>query len=404
MRLPSKRAGILFLSVLLLALIFTWVGWWFSPPRMRLVKRIQLPKDTILGRSGGNEPLLFGASDALLLTQTWPSNRPKAMSTVSLLGWDGQPCWQFTYPKRIVSPGNCGMRAWGANGWADVLTALSPDHHIFAIASLGGSSFLLESWRDGHMLGRVRLQYTSPPHSGCSAFCLRAHNSGRIRLYEKHYYRNASQLWVINGSHVASGRYKPSKPVSHGEVMLSLDGSSLLCLFKDGSKAHAETASVEVLGDKVLFTPLNNHASSAVLASYDDELYKFERCFGTVYTPDGKTMVTRESGHRMVRYIRSLPYVSSWLWLHESDPPMWLSVYTAPFKLGSYETVRPRAIHRIPRFLPPSPDSNFNYIMLSDFIPSIDGHKVAEIYQVSNNEDPSRPLVPSQEMIEIYRW
>ncbi|HEY3415931.1 MAG TPA: hypothetical protein VGM23_03510, partial [Armatimonadota bacterium] len=238
------------LSILFLLVVGGAVWWWLAQPeRMRLVRTMPLGSGQVL-RNWVYEPAFFGVPGGLCLRLDAAEGR-SVPATITLLGWDGLPRWRVStrvdnvryivmsymrppyYPEGAYAADLSPDRAQQAT--------LSPDGHVFALARLAGGVWQVESWRDGHPLGRARLDR---PAGGYFPM-VQATNGGRLWVYQS---RGSIDLLAIDGARVSRGRYLSG--ASPWQLSIAPDGARLLCVVPGA----VEYATLLVRGGRVMAT------------------------------------------------------------------------------------------------------------------------------------------------------
>jgi len=230
-----RRARRRFWLILAAVVLVIFLGWrWLRPSTPRLQAIIPL-EDVIDDGSGTRDakPLFFATHDVLLCNGTTPNDPTRTRLT--LTGWDGKPCWRVTAP--------IGCKDFKHINTSRSL-ALSPDGHVLAMALPDTCGVRVLSWRDGRLLGDVRL-----PRQAGSYSTLNVTDSSRIWLMKA---ANPCRLWAIDGTQVAEGEYRTNMRDVIYRYFLSPDGTAL---FGGGTQLGMyEYATLQVIGKRVIAT------------------------------------------------------------------------------------------------------------------------------------------------------
>jgi len=279
-----RRYGWLITLAVLLAL----GGWWWCSltPTVHPVAIMPLYQGGIVLERETSLPYFFDLH-GLLLRYTRPG-------TLSLLNWDSTTRWQVTVPACRIGANDPVNTATNIRGLGT--PALSPDGHVFALARTERDGLHVWSWRDGRLLGEVRLPkvrvgaartYTSEiTESTVARLPLQVTDAGRVWVLSQE--PTTCRLWAIDGMRVAAGAYTPHawiKLRDHPTISFSPDGTALLCEESDPD-LRTEYATLAVHG-----------AQTVIARVYGVEAYGFIWCGGAyamsvdgiMVGPHGKT-------------------------------------------------------------------------------------------------------------------
>ncbi len=203
------------------------IGWsWFTrPATMRLASCLPLDPETIFWEdSGFHAAPIFFASHDLLLQIDHAAGDPHNSCLLTLTDCCGVPHWQAALsiqdkaqkqdhsavntPVLIRSPYSLASALASYISFAEIgniWLALSPDGHVLALMQREGAVYHVLSWRDGRLLGDVRLRKPIPWPTAFSDQdnLLQVTDAGRVWLILSG--ASGSWLWAIDGSQVACG-------------------------------------------------------------------------------------------------------------------------------------------------------------------------------------------------------
>lgn len=196
-----------FILLLIVVALLAW--WWFSrPEEMRLVGKITIDDHFNVYH--------LDTQGLLLRLDRQAYDRP-APGTITAIGLDSKPRWQVLVP--VIQPtrkysekdpftGKVIVEYEITNSMTqrDLGTlALSPDGQTLAIMQEETGRSHIWSWRNGRLLGEAYIPWFNQHEDG-QTFRVMVQNTGRVWGYTISC-GNICQLWAIDGSHLAFGKY-----------------------------------------------------------------------------------------------------------------------------------------------------------------------------------------------------